>query len=289
VETDDRDSREAGDDDGNVIRFPRDWIGPLEELVPIGVRARREPAERQEAGAGDEQYAAPPAADDFWSEGASAVHDVIQAPAGPALREAQAARRAHRRSVAPAHRRRRVFLAAAAAVAAVVAAGVVTLALRGPSHPSRSVTTSRATLAAVSAARRSFDRVLPAAGQAGQAASVAATVRFERLGAQGLRLAIARVGQAGRGALAGAPVTSVDRRAPATSGTTSPTSESPEASAPAAPEASPAPADAGASNSASSSSSTGGTSSSGGSSGSTTPTTKAFGYGGLLGAGHSGR
>jgi hypothetical protein len=60
----------------NVVRFPRDWVGPLEDLVPIGSRARAR--EQRDA---DDVPAAPPAADDFWSESSSAVHAAIQGPA----------------------------------------------------------------------------------------------------------------------------------------------------------------------------------------------------------------
>ncbi len=53
--------------DSNVVRLPRDWLGPREELVPIGRTA--EPEE-------------PLAAADFWSGGESAMHApiVVEAP-----------------------------------------------------------------------------------------------------------------------------------------------------------------------------------------------------------------
>ena len=54
----------------NVVRLPRDWLGPSDELVPFG-------AERLDD-TGDS--AAPPSAADFWGERAGAVQDVLQGP-----------------------------------------------------------------------------------------------------------------------------------------------------------------------------------------------------------------
>ena len=63
----------SGTPDGgeNVIRLPTDWVGPREELIPIG--------------------APPPAASDFWSEDSAALHDAVQAPGWAAPRLDQAA------------------------------------------------------------------------------------------------------------------------------------------------------------------------------------------------------
>lgn len=90
--------------DGNVVRFPREWLGPLEELVPLDVRPgshddRKPAAESEpEAGRGHEPDIAdhpqpdaaagvlefagapPPRAEDFWGEASAAVHDALQAP-----------------------------------------------------------------------------------------------------------------------------------------------------------------------------------------------------------------
>jgi hypothetical protein len=60
----------------NVIRLPRDWLGPPEELVPIGPAARARAAQREL------EDGLPPAADAFWSEDAAALHDAVQAPPG---------------------------------------------------------------------------------------------------------------------------------------------------------------------------------------------------------------
>lgn len=57
----------------NVVRFPRDWFGPTEDLVPFGPRA-------SEPRADDLDQPAPARADDFWGEDAAAIHDVLEAP-----------------------------------------------------------------------------------------------------------------------------------------------------------------------------------------------------------------
>ena len=58
----------------NVIRLPRDWLGPPEELVPIGPAARARAAQR------GIENGTPPTADAFWSEDSAALHDAVQAP-----------------------------------------------------------------------------------------------------------------------------------------------------------------------------------------------------------------
>ena len=67
--------------DENVVRFPRDWVGPLDELLPIGPLPRS-PASEPSAEAG-----LPPSADAFWSEDSAALHDAVTsregAPAPP--------------------------------------------------------------------------------------------------------------------------------------------------------------------------------------------------------------
>jgi hypothetical protein len=61
----------------NVIRLPRDWVGPPEELVPIGSRARAREGRPAEDSARDDVI---PDAGDFWGESAAAVHHVMSAP-----------------------------------------------------------------------------------------------------------------------------------------------------------------------------------------------------------------
>jgi hypothetical protein len=80
--------------ESNVVRL-RDWIGPYEELVPLGPRARsREPASpiaslepgtsvadaSQPPATPTPMPEAPPAAADFWGERSAAVHDALSAP-----------------------------------------------------------------------------------------------------------------------------------------------------------------------------------------------------------------
>jgi hypothetical protein len=74
-ETDDRGA--LARDEENVIRLPRDWLGPPEELVPIGPAARARAAQRELNGH------TPPTADAFWSEDSAALHDALQAPPEP--------------------------------------------------------------------------------------------------------------------------------------------------------------------------------------------------------------
>jgi hypothetical protein len=84
--------RETGpQSQANVVRLPRDWLGPREELVPFGPRVASldaetaPPADNGEAApSSDNGEAAPPSAEDFWGERAAAIHDALQAPANPA-------------------------------------------------------------------------------------------------------------------------------------------------------------------------------------------------------------
>ncbi len=70
--------------DDNVVLFPRDWLGPRDELIPIG-----RPPERSANGPAD--HGGPtPTADDFWSEGSAAVQNALRAPEDFAAIEARA-------------------------------------------------------------------------------------------------------------------------------------------------------------------------------------------------------
>jgi hypothetical protein len=64
----------GNDSDDNVVKFPRDWLGPREELVPFGPSAGTAPPDDE----------LPRSADDFWGEQSSAVHDAVRAPNGHA-------------------------------------------------------------------------------------------------------------------------------------------------------------------------------------------------------------
>lgn len=59
--------------ESNVVRFPRDWIGPREHLVPFGPGA--DPPRQTTA-----PFGLPPSADDFWGEDSASVQDALQAP-----------------------------------------------------------------------------------------------------------------------------------------------------------------------------------------------------------------
>ncbi len=74
----------------NVVRLPREWIGPREKLVPMGSRAgagRPTPLDGlsdrsidDDDRSDDVTEELAPAAGDFWTAGASAVHHAIQGP-----------------------------------------------------------------------------------------------------------------------------------------------------------------------------------------------------------------
>ena len=57
-----------------MVRLPRDWLGPREELVPFGPRADATAAEA--AGSA----AAPPSANDFWGEQSAELQHALQGP-----------------------------------------------------------------------------------------------------------------------------------------------------------------------------------------------------------------
>ena len=72
--------RGKGDDHevSNVVHFPRDWIGPTEDLIPFG------PAANRQAPAAASTTATPelPSASDFWGEHAAEIHSVLEDPGG---------------------------------------------------------------------------------------------------------------------------------------------------------------------------------------------------------------
>lgn len=76
------DSRKTtqGDEDErtteNVVRLPRDWLGPREELVPMGSRART--AETPDDAPAE---SLPPTAASFWDEDSGSLQAPMQAPA----------------------------------------------------------------------------------------------------------------------------------------------------------------------------------------------------------------
>jgi hypothetical protein len=74
----------AAPEAGNVVRFPREWFGPPEELIPFGPSARARPGPPNDPPASPEgsdpprgERASPP---DFWGEGSAMLQGVIEGP-----------------------------------------------------------------------------------------------------------------------------------------------------------------------------------------------------------------
>ena len=115
VETEDHDRHRGGDEDGtygNVVRFPRDWLGPRSELVPFGPAADRLASESSRATSrGSEDPSPPPGQklvelspsdavtqDNFWGGDLDSIPRPVMAPgATPGPDERVAARRLGRR------------------------------------------------------------------------------------------------------------------------------------------------------------------------------------------------
>lgn len=60
---------------GNVVRFPRDWFGPPDELVPFGPRASKANPRSTDT------HAASLDPNSFWDGSSSSFQDVVEAPA----------------------------------------------------------------------------------------------------------------------------------------------------------------------------------------------------------------
>jgi hypothetical protein len=115
--------------DDNVVRLPRDWLGPREELIPFGK------SEDGQSGA-----AVPPTAEDFWGEGSASVQDALRAPPSPAdSRAALVAVAPARWSFWFAQRRTRVISFAAALTAVVIAVALLGTGGGPGSSPHRQV------------------------------------------------------------------------------------------------------------------------------------------------------
>lgn len=67
MDTSDGGGRESLLDD-NVVRLPRDWLGPREELIPVGTSER-----------GPTDEGAPSSADAFWGESSASIQDALPA------------------------------------------------------------------------------------------------------------------------------------------------------------------------------------------------------------------
>jgi hypothetical protein len=106
--------------ESNVIRLPRNWLGPPEELVPFGISAATEDI-------GDLDPTVTLLASDFWGEESAAVQHALPAPADRSGNE-----------IGEHARHPRVPLRAAllaAGAAAVLGVGTVGLGLTGSSRP----------------------------------------------------------------------------------------------------------------------------------------------------------
>lgn len=89
VETDEPDAgAHEAPAESNVVRFPRDWFGPLDELVPFGPSAQRAPeppprpvdatpAEGEVVGF---PVQGPVRPEDFWGERSAAIHHALEVP-----------------------------------------------------------------------------------------------------------------------------------------------------------------------------------------------------------------
>lgn len=73
METEGPTTEHGGEEPGtpnNVVPFPRDWLGPREELIPFG----------SSAGSGVEQAAPAPGAEAFWGGDSGPLHAVVPEP-----------------------------------------------------------------------------------------------------------------------------------------------------------------------------------------------------------------
>ena len=127
VKTDSHDPAHRGEPiqtEDNVVRLPREYLGPREDLVRIG--------------APDPAATAPPAPEDFWGEGSSDLQSALVGP--PASKAAEAPtggppRWRHRPHSWPARTPTVIATATAALILAVVAISALGGQRPGPSHP----------------------------------------------------------------------------------------------------------------------------------------------------------
>ncbi len=108
--------------ESNVIRLPRDWLGPREELVPFGIGTDPDSTDRVGIDPNLQLEAS-----DFWGEGSAAVQHALEAPTGwarPELRRVSVPRVPLRAAMV------------AAGVASLLAIGTMELGLTGSSRPS---------------------------------------------------------------------------------------------------------------------------------------------------------
>jgi hypothetical protein len=105
------------EDQDKVIRLPRDWLGPRDELVPFGPSAERDDPEDQETASRPDDAPPPEAVspDDFWGERSASLQGPLEEADDDSTSEPQ---------------RRRAWVVGAVA-AAVVAVTILVLSLVG--------------------------------------------------------------------------------------------------------------------------------------------------------------
>jgi len=132
--TEDRGSEGRGTEPDNVVRLPRDWLGPRDELVPFGPRASSDspPWSAEDHGGGGA-----PSADDFWG-GAEVPHGPV-AEGAAVWPENEGAVASRSRARTSGVRRPRLGWVTGAPAAALVIALVVSLGVfsRGGGPASR--------------------------------------------------------------------------------------------------------------------------------------------------------
>jgi hypothetical protein len=155
VETDGRHAKPGGKEtegEDNVVRLPRDWLGPREELIPFGPSTEAE----------DDGLATPPSTHDFWGEPGTGLWEPDSDGAEPRQRRALRGPRGSEmlsRSLAGVSEHRR-----AAGIASLIAAGVLALVLAlGSSgrHHQLSAAASRSTPTSTALAGLTLGSVLP--------------------------------------------------------------------------------------------------------------------------------
>jgi hypothetical protein len=105
--------------ESNVVRLPRDWLGPRDELVPFGISPQRAPAADL-----DPTLTLQPS--DFWGEDSAAIQHALPAPGSPAGNELRLPRVLIRAAL---------LVAATVVLAAIVGLGTIGFGLTGSSQP----------------------------------------------------------------------------------------------------------------------------------------------------------
>jgi hypothetical protein len=134
VKTESQGTTRGDTDRDNVVHLPaRDWLGPREDLVPVG------PAKHADS---------PPAPDDFWGEDSASLQDALRAPAAPeVVHEGASSARGNETTVSARRRPQlavfawRRWLAVGAVAAAVGVVALVVGGIGGSRAPARAVTT----------------------------------------------------------------------------------------------------------------------------------------------------